>query len=295
MYAPFELDIPTNLDGALAALANGGGETVLPIAGGTNLIVDIRAKRERPDRMVGLGEVGELLGMEFGPERIVIGGRTTVSDLLRSPEIAERAPSLIDAARLFGGLMVRNTGTVAGNIASGSPAADLVPPLLVLDAELELASASGTRRLALDDYYLGYKEDARRPDELITRISWPCPPENSANTFYKLARRKGDAITVTGVAVALSVADGTCTRARIALASVAPVVRRVKEAEAMLEGATLTPALIGEAAAAAAETCSPIDDIRASAGYRRHTVEALTRRLVAQAWDRLARGSDTHG
>jgi len=288
MYAPFELDIPTDLDGALAALANGGGETVLPIAGGTNLIVDIRAKRERPDRMVGLGEVDELLGMEFGPERISIGGRTTVSDLLRSPEIAREAPSLIEAARLFGGLMVRNTGTVAGNIASGSPAADLVPPLLTLDAELTLASTSGTRTLALDDYYLGYKRDARRPDELITRISWPRLPENSSNTFYKLARRKGDAITVTGVAVTLSVADGTCTRVRIALASVAPIVRRVKEAEAVLEGKALTPALIDEAAAAAADTCTPIDDIRASAGYRRHTVEALTRRLVTQAWDRLA-------
>ena len=288
MYAPFELDIPTDLDGALAALANGGGETVLPIAGGTNLIVDIRAKRERPDRMVGLGEVDELLGMEFGPERVSIGGRTTVSDLLRSPEIARAAPSLIDAARLFGGLMVRNTGTVAGNVASGSPAADLVPPLLVLAAELTLASTSGTRTLALDDYYLGYKQDARRADELITRISWPRLPENSANAFYKLARRKGDAITVTGVAVTLTVADGTCTRARIALASVAPIVRRVKEAEAVLEDRALTPALIDEAAAAAADTCTPIDDIRASAGYRRHTVQALTRRLVTQAWDRLA-------
>ena len=88
MYTPFELDIPNDLAGALAALANGAGETVLPLAGGTNLIVDIRAKRERPDRMVGLGEVDELLGMEFEPERITIGGRTTVSDLLRSPEIA---------------------------------------------------------------------------------------------------------------------------------------------------------------------------------------------------------------
>ena len=119
-------------------------------------------------------------------------------------------------------------------------------------------------------------------------------PQNSSNTFYKLARRKGDAITVTGVAVALTVADGTCTRARIALASVAPFVRRVKEAEAALEGRSLTPAVIAEAADAAAGACSPIDDIRASAGYRRHTVEALTRRLVTQAWDRLARGSDAH-
>ncbi len=294
MYTPFELDIPNDLAGALAALANGAGETVLPLAGGTNLIVDIRAKRERPDRMVGLGEVDELLGMEFGPERITIGGRTTVSDLLRSPEIARAAPSLIESARLFGGLMVRNTGTVAGNIASGSPAADLVPPLLALDAELTLVSASSTRTLALDDYYLGYKQDARRRDELITRISWPRLPENSVNTFYKLARRKGDAITVTGVAVTLAVADGRCTKARIALGAVAPIVFRAKEAEALLEGEALTPALIDEAAAVAVSACSPIDDIRASADYRRHTAEALTRRLVAQAWDRLAQGSNAH-
>ena len=288
MYAPFELDMPTDLAGALDALANGEGETVLPLAGGTNLIVDIRARRERPDRMVGLGAVDELRGMEFGPERIAIGGRTTVSDLLRAPEIAAAAPSLIDAARLFGGLMVRNTATVAGNIASGSPAADLVPPLLALDAALTLASAAGTRTLALDDYYLGYKRDARRPDELITRIAWPRLPQQSVNSFYKLARRKGDAITVTGVAVTLTVADGRCTRARIALGSVAPIVLRAKQAEALLEGHVLTPALIDEAAEEAGAACSPIDDIRASADYRRHTARALTRRLVAQAWERLA-------
>ena len=288
MYAPFQLDIPNDLIGALAALANGAGEIVVPFAGGTNLIVDVRAKRERPDRMVSLGEVGELLGMEFGLERTVIGGRTTVSDLLRSPEIAAEAPSLIDAARLFGGMMVRNAGTVAGNIASGSPAADLVPPLLALDSEITLASASSTRTLALDDYYLGYKKDVRRPDELITRISWRRLPETSASRFYKLARRKGDAITVTGVAVTLSVADGKCTKARIALGAVAPIVFRAKEAETLLEGQALTPALIDAAAAAAVAACSPIDDIRASADYRRHTAEVLTRRLVAQAWDQLA-------
>ena len=226
--------------------------------------------------------------MEFGPERIAIGGRTTVSDLLRSPEIATAAPALIDAARLFGGLMVRNTATVAGNIASGSPAADLVPPLLALDAALTLASAAGTRTLTLDDYYLGYKRDARRPDELITRIAWPRLPQQSVNSFYKLARRKGDAITVTGVAVTLTMADGRCTRARIALGSVAPIVLRAKQAEALLEGHVLTPALIDEAAEEAGAACSPIDDIRASADYRRHTARALTRRLVAQAWERLA-------
>jgi carbon-monoxide dehydrogenase medium subunit len=105
--------------------------------------------------------------------------------------------------------------------------------------------------------------------------------------FYKLARRKGDAVTVTGVAVGLTAANGKCERARIALGAVAPVVLRAKQAESMLEGEALSPPLIEAAAHRAAEEASPIDDVRASAEYRRHTVHVLTRRLVAQAWDRL--------
>ena len=152
---------------------------------------------------------------------------------------------------------------------------------------MTLASRAGTRTLPLDEYFLGYKRDVRRPDELITRVSWPRLPQPFVNTFYKLARRKGDAITVTGVALTLAAAGGACTRARIALGAVAPIVFRAREAEALLEGRALTPALIDEAARVAAASASPIDDVRASAEYRLHTVEALTRRLVAQAWDRL--------
>ena len=288
MYTPFELEMPRTLADALDALGSGRDAAATPLAGGTNLIVDLRAKRERPDRIIGLGEVAELKGMEFGEERISIGGATTVSDLLHSAGIAEAAPSLAESARLFAGLMVRNTATVAGNIACGSPAADLVPPLLSLDADVTLTSAAATRTVPLDEYFLGYRRDVRRPDELITRISWPRLPAPSVNTFYKLARRKGDAITVTGVAVTIAAVGGICTRARIALGAVAPVVLRAKEAERGLEGRALTPAAIDDAAAAAARAASPIDDLRASAEYRLHTVEALVRRLVSQARERLA-------
>ena len=287
MYVPFELEMPSDLAGALNALSGAENSNTVALAGGTNLIVDMRAKRERPDRVVGLGRVGELRGMEFGADRIAIGGGSTVTDLLRSPEIARAAPSLVESARLFAGLMVRNTATVAGNIACGSPAADLVPPLLSLDADVTLASVEGTRTLPLDDYFIDYQRDVRRADELITRVSWARLPTPSVNTFYKLARRKGDAITITGVALTLAASDGVCTRARIALGAVAPIVFRARKAEAVLEGRTLTPALIDEAAAAAAEASTPIDDVRASADYRLHTVEALTRRLVAQSWNEL--------
>jgi carbon-monoxide dehydrogenase medium subunit len=157
-----------------------------------------------------------------------------------------------------------------------------------LDADVTMTSKSGTRNVALDDYYFGYKRDARRPDELLTAISWPRPTRNTANSFYKLARRVGDAITVTGVAVTLSVENGACAKARIVLGAVSPVVLRAKSAEALLEGETLTPALIDAAAARAVDECAPIDDVRASAEYRRHTVETLTRRLVTQAWQALS-------
>lgn len=288
MYAEYDLDMPEALSGALAILAEENDPKTTPLAGGTNLLVDIRAKRERPERVIALGNIEELQGLVDDGERLSIGARTTVTELLTSPAIAAAAPSLRDAARVFAGQMVRNTATVGGNIACGSPAADLVPPLMSLDAEVTLASKSGMRAVALDAYYLGYKEDVRRPDELITKISWPRLPGNSVNSFYKLARRVGDAITVTGVAVTLSVENGVCTKARIVLGAVSPVVLRPKGAEALLEGEALTPALIDTAAARAVEECSPIDDVRASAEYRRHTAQALTRRLLSRAWQELS-------
>ncbi|HCX86469.1 MAG TPA: xanthine dehydrogenase family protein subunit M [Gammaproteobacteria bacterium] len=290
MYAEYDLDIPDSLEAALAILADGGVGNIQPLAGGTNLLIDIRAKTIRPERVVGLDRIDELRGIKADAGRVSVGSRTTVSDLLHSDLIAAEAPSLFESARRFAGQMVRNAATIGGNIACGSPAADLVPPLLSLDAEITLSGSAGSRNVALRDYFLGYKQDVRRADELVTRIRWDRLPGNTVNTFYKLARRQGDAITITGVALTLIVADGRCETARIALGSVSPTPIRAGGAEAMLTGETLTPELIEEAAARAAAECSPIDDVRASAAYRRHTVETLTRRLLLQAWNKLARG-----
>jgi len=287
MIAEFELETPDRLDAALALLAGQDAGAGAALAGGTNLIVDLRSGRESPARVVDLGGIDALRGIEVGADAITLGARATVTDLLTSPEIAAHAPALVEAARVFAGQMVRNAATVAGNIACGSPAADLVPPLMTLDAEVTLASTTGERVVPLAEYFTGYRADVRRGDELITRIRWPRLPESSVHGFHKLARRKGDAITVVGVSVALSVAGGRCSRARIALGAVAPMVVRAPKAEAMLEGVALTPALIEDAARQAVEECTPIDDIRATAAYRRHCVHVLTRRLVTAAWDRL--------
>lgn len=291
MLADFDLDLPGSLDEALGALAAAGAgagpAAAAPLAGGTNLLVDIRGGRENPRRLVALDRVGGLRWLRSDGGAIAMGARTTVSDLLASDAIAAAAPALHEAARLFAGQMVRNAATVAGNIACGSPAADLVPPLLALDAELVLASAGGQRRVALADFHTGYKACVRRPDELITAIHCPPRPAGSANRFHKLARRHGDAITVVGVAVSLALAGGRCVAARIALGAVAPVPLRARGAEAMLQGATLDAAAIDAAARRAAAEARPIDDVRASAGYRREMVAVLVRRLLTQAWQAI--------
>ena len=287
MFAEFDLEMPDTLGEAVSLLANSNGAETLPIAGGSNLVVDIRARRVAPNRLISLSRIGELRRIQLSGGRLTLGGRTTVSDLVRSPEVAAHGASLVDSARVFAGQMVRNTATVAGNIACGSPAADLVPPLLSLDADVVLRSVSGSRTVALTDYFISYKADVRRNDELITAIEWNVPGPHSANRFYKLARRKGDAITVTGVAVTVVATNGVCSKARIALGAVAPIAMRAKAAEALLEGQRLTSALVDAAGRKAAEECSPIDDIRASADYRRHTVHVLTRRLVNEAWAQL--------
>ncbi len=155
MYADFDLVIPDTLDEALAALAQGKGETQ-PLAGGTNMIVDLRARRAKPARLVGLGKIEALRGIRIADGRVTLGARTTMSEILHHPGLAEHAPSLVAQARVFGGQMVRNAATLAGNICSGSPAADSVPPLIALDADVTLARAGVTRVVTLHELFLGY-------------------------------------------------------------------------------------------------------------------------------------------
>jgi carbon-monoxide dehydrogenase medium subunit len=289
MHAQFDLLMPTAFDEALDVLAEDG--ECMPLAGGTNVLVDLRARAIAPKTLMSLGKLADLRLIEATDAQVILGGGSTVSDILRHPDMGRFGASLSAAADVFAGQMVRNTATVAGNICCGSPAADLVPPLLVLDAQVTLHSTRGTREVPLAEFFIDYKQNVRAPDELLTRVVWPKPPSNSADLFHKLARRKGDAVTVVGIAVALTLDGDKCRRARIALGAVAPTVKRATRAESMLEGETLTPALIEAAARQAADAGSPIDDVRATGEYRRHGVHVLTRRLLNQAWEKLSRGT----
>jgi len=287
MLPEFDLLTPHTLPEALEMLAKAAPD-VAPLAGGTNLIVDLRGgglkpskSLQRPGVLVNVAGLDELRTIRRENGHVVVGGGVTIAELLEASLIAECDPVLKQATAVFANPLVRNRATVGGNLADGSPAADTAPPLLVLGAEVELKSREGTRRVGLDEFFVHVRQTVRRQDELLTAIRWPVPAPGSVGAFRKLALRKADAISVVSAAVMVEPGeDGRCGQARIALGAVAPTPIRARAAEEALRGQKLTPETIGQAARLAAEAVSPIDDVRGSADYRRRVVEVLVRRLL---------------
>jgi carbon-monoxide dehydrogenase medium subunit len=294
MLPEFELLMPLTLPEALDWLA-AGAPAVTPLAGGTSLLVDMRGGSSRPGVLMDVAGLDELHGIRQEDGHVVVGSGVTIAELLDDPLIAQYASVLRQAATSFANPLVRNRATLGGNLAYGSPAADTAPPLLVLGAEVELASQAGTRRVPLEDFWVGVRQTIRRPDELLTSIRWPVPSPDSASAFCKLALRKADAISVVNAAVMVEYFETRffpenlvsfapapmCRHVRIALGAVAPRPLRARAAEDILRNRPLTPAAIAEAARLAADATSCIDDVRGSAGYRRRVTEVLVRRLLS--------------
>jgi len=288
MLPEFDLLRPQSLPEALALLAERAPD-VLPLAGGTNLIVELRDGRGARPWLMDVSRLRELRGIRRENGHMAIGGGTTITELLHHPLIAEHGLALKQAAARLGNPLVRNRATVAGNLVNASPAADTAPPLIALGAEVELTSQAGarrvstTRRVPLDEFMLGVNKTARRPDELLTAIRWPAPPARSAAGFYKIGLRKADACSVINAAAMVTWDEhGCCQQARIAIGAAAPRPVRAQEAEAALIGQPLNADVIAEAARLAAQATSPIDDIRGTAAYRRRMAEVIVRRLLTQ-------------
>jgi carbon-monoxide dehydrogenase medium subunit len=279
----FELIIPKNLSDALEALAN-GDPSIQPLAGGTDMVVNLRARLVRPHVLVPLSEIGELCEVRREDGHIRVGSGVQVAQFLKHPLLLEHADVARQSAAKFANPMIRNLATIGGNLASASPAADLAPPLLALGAEIELMSKRDTRILPLEDFFAGPRKTARRADELITALRWPAPPVNSGGAFYKLGLRQADAISVVSVCVWIERDGDKCRSLRLALGAVAPRPLRAHRAEAVLIGQPVSDATIAEAARIASEECSPIDDLRGSATYRRRMVRVFVRRMLEQAW-----------
>jgi CO/xanthine dehydrogenase FAD-binding subunit len=285
MLPEFELLTPRTLEQALEMLAQRGPD-VLPIAGGTNVVVALREGRPSGRVLMDVSRLSELKGVRRENGHVFMGGGTTITELLTEPLIAAYGAPLRAAAATLGSPLVRNRATVAGNLVDASPAADTAPPLLALNAEVELASHAGTRRVPLEAFMVGPNQTLCRPDELLTAVRWPVPPAHSAARFHKIGLRNALACSVVTAAVMVDTdEDGRCKLARIALGAVAPRPMRAHRAEASLCGEPLTPAGIDAAAQMSAEESSPIDDVRGSASYRRRMVMVLVRRLLNEIAD----------
>jgi CO/xanthine dehydrogenase FAD-binding subunit len=282
----FDLLVPETLTEALDLLAAGAPDLV-PLAGGTNVVVDLRDRRQHYRTLMDVSRLGELRGIRRENGHIVVGGGTTIAELLTNPLIARLGAPLRDAAVLFAGPLVRNRATVGGNLVDASPAADMAPPLLVLDAEVELVSKEGQRWVPLEEFLVGVRQTLRQPAELLRAVRWPEPRAGSWAAFKKIGLRKADAISVLSVALSVTCDSlGNCSRARIALGAVAPRPVRAYEAESVLCGERLTQDLATQAGRLAGQAARPIDDIRGTAAYRRQVVEVLVRRLALQAVSR---------
>jgi CO/xanthine dehydrogenase FAD-binding subunit len=282
MLPEFNLLMPKTLSEALEMLADNAPD-VAPLAGGTNLIPDMRGGRHHPGVLVNVAGLDELGGVRREDGHLVVGGGVTIAELLDAPLIAQTAPVLREAASVLASPLVRNRATVGGNLANASPAADTAPPLLVLGAEVELASKEGTRRVPLEEFFVHVRETVCQPQELLTSVRWPIPTPDSVGRFRKLALRKADAVSVVNAAVMVEPdGNGRCGQVRIALGAVAPTPIRVHAAEDALRGQALTSEVIAEAAHLAAEATYCIDDVRGSADYRKRVVKVLVRRLLTE-------------
>ncbi len=261
-----------------------------PIAGGTSLLVDLRSGRGSAHTMIDLSRVSDLQEITVTDTELCVGAMATISDLLNHLSVRDEAPLLHAACERFANPLIRNRATIGGNVAYASPAADTAPPLLAMEAYVELRSVRGKRLIPVDEFFLGVRKTARRKDELLTAIRIPRLPKALSTSYRKLGLRKADAISVVSVAAAAFPHRDGGIETRIALGAVSPIPQRARAAEHVLAQRGWTAEAFEAAAQGAAEACSPIDDLRGSASYRRRIVRVLVRRALTE----LAReaGSD---
>ncbi len=261
------------------------GAGIKLLAGGTDLVVEMRDRGQSPDALIDISDLQELAGIQAEPGVIAIGAGTRIGDILKHPLMRDELPALAEACRRFGDYLTRNKATVGGNLANASPGADLAVPLLALDASVRLVSSSGDRVLPLDDFLLGRRRTARTDGELLREVAIPRPAA-AGQAYEKLGLRRGGAIAVVSNAVSLQAVDGRCQGVRVALGAVAARPIRSREAEQLLENQPLRDEFADRAADAAAAEAQPITDVRGSAEYRRAMVRALVRRTIDAAWSR---------
>ena len=278
----YEMVAPANLQAAVSLMAGDPGQW-LPIAGGTDLMVQYAAGTLRARRLVSIWNLPDLRRIEILPSEIRIGAGCTYADLREHAVVRTEFPLLARAASWTGGIANQNRGTLGGNIVNASPAADSLPALLAYGADLILVSVRGERRVPYRDFHVAYKKMKLSPDELIRTVCLPRRFAVYVSYARKVGTRNAQAISKACMAALARVEDGIVGDARIAVGSVAPVPLRLAETERVLEGKRVEPSIVALARKAAVGEIRPIDDIRSVARYR----AAVVSNMIAEFLERL--------
>ena len=290
---PFDYWAAPGLAEALNELDLHGADAKV-IAGGTDLVLNLKKKAILPRRVISLHNLDELDFVKSDDSRVRIGALTKHADLAANPFLKQHLPILCEAVGLIGSWQIRNVGTIGGNICNASPAADSAPALLVLNAQLILASKTAEKKIPLDSFFSGPGETVLETGQILKEIVIELPKQRSAGCYLKLRRRKAVDVSLVGVAFqAETGSDGnTLAKVGIALGGVAPTPVRAPEAEAILVGLTLDEALtkVSDCAKIAVKAASPIDDVRASASYRRTIVDVFVHQCAQKVLGTLKNG-----
>ena len=283
----FEYIAPRTLAEAYQHLGNGKRTAML--AGGTDIIVQLREGRRSCDQVLDLKHIPELMALAFTSDgTLEIGAATPLADIYEDPEVARRLPGLVDAASLIGGIQIQGRATLGGNLCNASPAADSAPALIALAARLVIGSSAGTRELPVEEFFLGPGQNALQPGEILLQVKIPPQPPGSGACFLRFIPRNEMDIAVANAGVSIQLSDdrSRIERARVAVGAVAPTPLLVPAAADALMGQAPNAETLERAAQAAAEAATPITDMRGSAAQRRHLTRVMTLRALNGALQR---------
>ena len=256
------------------------------IAGGTDLLADLKFTAHGPDVVIDISRADDLKNITMTEQGLIIGALVTHTQIMRSALIRQLFPALVDAAHTIGAVQTRNLGTLGGNLVTAVPSMDSGPTLMALEAIVTIAGNGGRHQLPLSEFFVGPRRTVLKPDELLAEIIIPKQNVGKPTHFLKFGLRKGQALALVNVGASFWVDwdKNTFLAPRIALGAVAPKVIRAPQAEAYLEGRAITAEAMAEAGRIAVGDAKPISDFRASAEFRRNLIAVLTKRALEGVW-----------
>ena len=280
---------PTSLKSALSILSEKGDVTKV-LAGGTDILVKLRGRREQPDVLMDSKEIPELNELSYDPNKgLTIGAAVPLYKLYDNADVKNYYPALVDSTTIIGGIPIQGRATVGGNLCNAAPSADAIPTLIVLGAKALISSADGTREINVDEFCTGPGSNVLKSNELLVSINVPAPKENSGAHYMRFIPRNEMDIAVVGIgtSVELNAEGDKFKNVNVALASVAPTPIFVREISEFLSGKEVNDENIEKAGQLAKEASSPISDMRGTAEYRQHLCSVLTKRSLNKSIERI--------